>query len=645
MSRHGVLGTAGHVDHGKTSLIKVLSGVDCDTHKEEKRRGITINLGFTHIEKDNESLSVVDMPGHADFIKTMVAGASGLDLFLLVIDSESGIMPQTIEHLHILQTMGISRGVVAFTKSDLVEADFIELLQEELREYMKQFPFLAEVPLLSVSAKSGAGVEHLKSTLFRQLNEMQVRKRSSLFRLYIDRLFTIKGAGTVVAGSVLGGSYQEGDPLYLCPGNDELRVRRMERHGTEVSTATAGDRLSLNIQGVKKDTLYRGMQLASKQLVGTRLVDLALTFFMSIQINSGQMQVIFLIGSKEVQAHFYLIKEVMKNSQYLVQARFDEELFLQPGEPFVIRNSSDERSLGGGVVIDPAPLHHRKRSENLLGRMALLAAGDLTPKVIELLDYHRGPISLKKIATSINLPVDEFVASLKSLEASGVATLIIDDESYAFGKLELKRWRDCVVPKLKQYHEQNAIHPGVSIEIIERLLDIKSSPASKALLKRVIQELESNKKITKREELWFASGVTLNASSAKKNMKVIDDFVRQTKDKPPTVDVICKRYQKIPKSEINQIVKALIAKKRLFNIEDRIVHLSVITRYSKLFFEYVDKEGGGSRTGFRDYIGTGRRFASIIISYLEDNHYIASDTEQVYQVTEAGGEYCFKNDA
>lgn len=639
MSRHAVLGTAGHVDHGKTSLIKALSGVDCDTHSEEKRRGITINLGFTHIEEGDESLSVVDMPGHADFIKTMVAGASGLDLFLLVIDSESGIMPQTIEHLHILQTMGVHGGVVAFTKSDLVEPDFIDLLQEELLEYEEQFPFLANVPRCSVSAKTGEGISALKKELFAQLSAEIVRKRSSLFRLYIDRLFTIKGAGTVVAGSVLGGSYTTGDPLCLCPGGHEIRIRRMERHGEEVESAKAGDRLSLNILGVKKESLNRGMQIAAQEMVGTRLVDLQLQFFMPVEITGFQLQVIFLIGTKEVQARLSIIKEVHHSMEYLVQARFDEELFVQPGEPYIIRNSSDERSLGGGKVIDPSPLHHRKRSETLKDRMSLLSRGDLTPKIVELLDYYNGPVLLREVSQSLNLTLEEFQERIGAFDENGGVVLSVEGERYALWKRELKRWREALVPKLIEYHNEHAINSGATIEVVEQLLGVSQSAAGKALVKRVVQELESGKKIYKDGGLWFATGATIHANSGKKNMKIIDDFVRQTKDKPPTLDVIVKRYQKIPKSEISQIVKALQAKKRLFFIEDRFVHISVLNKYGKIFFEYAEREEAVSRTDFRDYIDAGRRFASIVLAYLEDNKCITSDSEQKYRITETGKQF------
>lgn len=636
MGRHAVLGTAGHVDHGKTSLIWALSGVDCDTHKEEKRRGITINLGFTSIEEGEDSLSIVDMPGHADFIKTMVAGASGLDLFLLVIDSESGIMPQTIEHLHILQTMGICRGVVVFTKSDLVEADFIELLQEEVVDLEEQFPFLGNVPRLVVSAKSRVGLEALKRELFIQAFQGSGRKRNSLFRLYIDRLFTINGAGTIVAGSVLGGRFKGGETLYLYPGGAEVRVRRMERHGTVVTGAKAGDRVSLNILGVKKQDLKRGMQLAAQKMVGTTLVDLHLAFFTPVSLSGSYLQVIFLIGSKEVQARLFVIGELKGNAGYLVQASLGEGLFLQPGEPYIIRNSSDERSLGGGRVIDPSPLHHKKRPDKLRERMVMLLQGDMTPKILELLDYYNRPVSLRKVSGVLNLTLDEFVASLKQLDACGVVVLTVDDEPYALWRSELRRWRESVVPELMKYHEENAFNPGASPEVIGQLLGISHSSAAKVLLKRVIQELESSKKIYCQDGGWFAAGVNINAFTVKKNMKIVDDFVRQTKEKPPTLDVVVKRYPKISKSEIVQIVNVLKAKKRLYLIEERLVHISVLNRYSRLFFECLENEGAISRTDFRDFIKAGRRFASIVVSYLEEEKCIAADSEQFYHMTECG---------
>ncbi|MCD4697331.1 MAG: selenocysteine-specific translation elongation factor, partial [Bacteroidales bacterium] len=262
--KHLILGTAGHVDHGKTALIKAITNIDCDTHKEEKERGITINLGFTHYNlPSGESIGIVDVPGHKDFIKTMVAGAYGIDVVLLVVAADSGIMPQTEEHLRIIEMLGIEQGIVALTKADLVDEETLELAELEISEFLEGTKF-ENAPIIPVSSVTGKGIPELLETIGKILPEIKEKEKSDRFRMYIDRIFNVKGVGFVVTGSVLEGEISTGKDLYLLPGKSKkIKIRNLERHGEIVEKVFSGDRAAINLSGMKFENYSRGMVLSN----------------------------------------------------------------------------------------------------------------------------------------------------------------------------------------------------------------------------------------------------------------------------------------------------------------------------------------------------------------------------------------------
>jgi selenocysteine-specific elongation factor len=280
MIKHLIMGTAGHVDHGKTALIAALTGIECDTHKEEKARGITINLGFAHLELDDDiSIGIVDVPGHKDFIKTMVAGAYGIDFVLLVIAADCGIMPQTREHLNILQMLGVKQGLVALTKTDIVDGEMQELAEMEIMDYLEKTS-LRDAAIVPVSSVTGEGIEELKNKIHDIAQQTSGKKAGNVFRMYIDRFFNVKGHGLVVTGSVLNGKISVGSEVYPYPGKREkLKVRSIERHGKQVEHVDAGDRAALNISGMKQADFVRGMLLLGKEMELVAMIDARLELF------------------------------------------------------------------------------------------------------------------------------------------------------------------------------------------------------------------------------------------------------------------------------------------------------------------------------------------------------------------------------
>jgi selenocysteine-specific elongation factor len=370
--KHLILGTAGHVDHGKTALIKALTGIDCDTHKEEKERGITINLGFAHLELTDEiSIGIVDVPGHRDFIKTMVAGAYGIDFVLLVIASDSGIMPQTREHFNIIKMLGIRYGLVVINKADLVDDDTMELAKLEAMELLESSP-LENAPVIAVSAVNGAGIETLKSELLKIAVVIPEKSYASGFRMYIDRIFNVKGIGIVVTGSVLEGGVSVSEDLHLLPGgHGKLKVKSIERHGRQVDKVTAGDRAALNLSGLKYDDFERGMILSSKLLQETNMLDAQVELFPgNIRIGTWSQQ-IFHTGTFTSKARVHLItkNELHSGEKAVAQIQLEKPAILLANDRFIIRNTSSDMTVGGGIILDPNPLHHRRRTEKLKNTM------------------------------------------------------------------------------------------------------------------------------------------------------------------------------------------------------------------------------------------------------------------------------------
>ncbi|MBI4648644.1 MAG: selenocysteine-specific translation elongation factor [Bacteroidia bacterium] len=409
--KHLTIGTAGHVDHGKTALIKALTNVDCDTHKEEKLRGITINLGFTHfILPSSEKVGIVDVPGHKDFIHTMISGASGMDLVLLVIAADSGVMPQTIEHLNILEILGIKKGLVVLTKTDLVDEDLILLAIDEIKDFLKN-TFFEFAPVIRVSSITGAGIDKLKDMIAKVAGETHERKKSGFFRMYIDRIFNVKGFGSVVTGTVINGKLDLAKQVFLLPGDKtkELKVRRIEKYGTATDTVEAGDRAAINLAGLEKNDFIRGMIISDTNLKATTIFDAKLSLFKNSRQLNLWSDVIFLCGTYESHARLHLLNknEINGGENAIVQIHLDKPCILIYSDRFIIRNTSGTRTLGGGEIIDPFPLHHKRRSPELLENISKLAEGSITELIRTEVKKYLVPVTDRQIAETLNIPANE----------------------------------------------------------------------------------------------------------------------------------------------------------------------------------------------------------------------------------------------
>jgi selenocysteine-specific elongation factor len=465
--KHLIMGTAGHIDHGKTALVKALTGIDCDTHKEEKRRGITINLGFAHLALDgNETVGIVDVPGHRDFVHTMVSGASGIDFALLVIAADAGVMPQTREHVHIMELLGIKTGIVALTKIDLIDPSAIAGVRDRIRAFT-QGTFLESCPLVNVSPVTSEGVDELKRTIARTALETPQRPGGGVFRMYIDRVFSVSGFGTVVTGSVTSGKLHVDDTAYLLPGSRPLRVRRLERYGEQVNSVSAGDRASCNCAGMNKEDFKRGMLISGRALKGSRLLDATLTLFPEGRDLGIWTHAVFLLGAFESQARVHVLdgNNAVAGGTALVQIHLCDECIALAGDRFVVRSRSGDVTLGGGEIIDPAPLHHRRRPRELVENLSKMAGGGLPGRIAAEVRKNIVAQNAAALAERFNTTKDEIANALHAGIADDIKIVSSSNNTYA---IALRTWniiREKTLSNIRAFHKANSLlNHGRSLE-------------------------------------------------------------------------------------------------------------------------------------------------------------------------------------
>ena len=383
--KHLILGTAGHIDHGKTSLVKALTGIDTDRLKEEKARGITIELGFAHLDlPGGYELGIVDVPGHERFVCSMVAGVGGMDLVMLVIAADEGVMPQTREHLDICQLLGVKKGLVALTKIDMVDPDWLGLVTEEVRDYLAG-SFLEAAPIMPISSRTGEGLDRLKGELARLAGEVEEKKGEGPFRLPVDRVFTITGFGTVVTGTLLSGEISVGDEVEVLPGALPCRVRGIQTHGKKADKGFAGQRVAVNLQGVEHTEIFRGDIVVPRGIYRpTRTIDARLNYLPAAPRELKHRATLRLHSATyEVPAKVILIDRdvLLPGESAYVQLRLAKPVLLLPGDPFVLRTYSPQATLAGGTVLDPSPLRRRRRSSEALSLLEAIENGEDVEKI------------------------------------------------------------------------------------------------------------------------------------------------------------------------------------------------------------------------------------------------------------------------
>lgn len=427
-----IIGTAGHIDHGKTELIKALTGVDTDRLKEEKERGISIELGFADLSLPGGiTAGIVDVPGHEHFVKNMLAGATGFDMVLLVIAADDGVMPQTVEHLAIVDLLGVEEGVVAITKADLVDEDLLELVKEDVSGVLEGTA-LREAELVITSIRTGQGLEELKSAISRVAEKVRLRDSEGPFRLPVDRVFTLKGIGTVVTGTLWEGSVADGDEAIIQPAGKRIRVRNAQVHGEDVERALAGQRVALNLPGISREEVERGDVIGSPgHLHPTLMVDGRLHMIKSAGRSlKNRARVRLHHGTREVMARVILLggrEELRPGESAYVQYRLEKPLVALYGDRYILRSYSPVTTIGGGGILDSHPKKHRHHQPAILETLEQREHG-LAPDLALLVVRERGlPLSYRELLTWTEIKESELKPALEGLLSRGELSEIAGD--------------------------------------------------------------------------------------------------------------------------------------------------------------------------------------------------------------------------
>jgi selenocysteine-specific elongation factor len=618
---HAIIGTAGHIDHGKTALVRALTGQETDRLKEERERGISIDLGFAYFTlPDGTRAGLIDVPGHERFIRNMLAGAHGIDLVLFTVAADDGVMPQSEEHLDILHLLGVTRGIFVITKADLADHRRLAEVRDEI-ELLADGTGLEGAPILPVSSVSGAGVEALRSEMVRLIDGFEVRRPTGLFRIPLDRAFVIKGHGTVVTGTAMGASVRVGQRLRALPAGDEVRVRAIQVHGQTVEHAGLSQRVALNLSGAEKITLGRGDILADERLeLTTTRLDATLEIRPAAKrpLKNNQ-RVRFFIGTAETIARVIVLDEageIAPKRRLPVQLVLTDPVVALASDRFVIRDETNSRTLGGGVVLNPLGRRVRKPLTLYLENLSALG-GPFGPAAVEALLNLQDSFAItgSRVAQLMNTPLAEAESALA--ERRFVRLSLGDEEGFTTaGKWsELKR---IALAMLAAHHRDQPLAPGLEMEALRSRIPWEVAPRSfRALLDRLARETEL---VREESVVRLKSHQVHIGGDVGKLGERIDQILAAAGCQPPDLRQLAGEL-KLPPAELGSLRTLLAALER----ENRVVKIGTDLYFARtpyddarrILLERLGADGEITAGTYRDALGASRKFAIALLDHFD----------------------------
>ncbi len=613
-----IIGTAGHVDHGKTELIRALTGIDTDRLREEKERGISIDLGFAPFSlADGRMAGVVDVPGHEKFIHNMLAGVGGLDLALMVIDATEGVMPQTREHLDILELLQVKRGLVVITKIDLVEEEWLEMVEEEVREIVEG-SFLADAPIHFVSSLTKQGVEELRQAIEAIASMVPGKDSEAPLRIPIDRVFTVAGFGTVLTGTLLSGKVDSGQVVELLPPRKEFRVRGVQVHGKMVETAEAGQRVALNLSGLEKGEVIRGSIVADPGFFHlTRFCDTKLKILSTAtRPLSNMAPVHFYLGTARVVARMLLLgSEAIKPGQEgFVQCRLDKPMVAHRGDRFIIRSYSPMITIGGGIILDENPRRHKRFRGDVLTRLEQLEKEDLSFVLQRL--QETGVSTLEALSQRTKIGQGQLQKILNEAIQNGKVVLI---GNYFSTPEIIREWESAVMEELERFHREKPLQPGLQKARIAAALPYKLTGKA---YDELLRHMEQKGLVLFKGELIFKSDFKPRPSEAqeKKMADIMKIFAEADLNAPSLKELWEKTGLK--KEEGESLIDYLVKEGRLVKVlEDFYLHKDTYKRCLQVLQEYFQNSESITLGQYRDLLHTSRRRAQALLEYFDGCKY------------------------
>ncbi len=614
-----VLGTAGHIDHGKTSLIKALTDIDTDRLKEEKERGITIDLGFAFLSLDDDvQLGIIDVPGHERFVKNMLAGVGGIDLVMLVIAADEGVMPQTREHLAICELLRVREGLVALTKTDMVEPDWLDLVQEDPAEFL-QGTFLEGKPIVPVSSKTGEGLPGLLDTLKDSCQHLTPRSTTGPVRLPIDRVFTMRGFGAVVTGTLFSGSLHLEDRVELHPRDLGARVRGLQVHGQSVKEAIAGQRTAVNLQGIEKAELQRGDVVATPgRFPETYMLDVSLALLADAPRPLKQRaRVRFHIGTSEIMGRVVLLDrdEMQPGEEVFAQLRLEEPAVAAAQDRYVIRSYSPMVTIGGGTILDALPVKHKLHRPQVLAQLVTLRDG--TPaEALTVHLFNADYAGLKWSDLLLRSPLDE--ASLRAivadLQTQGIGVTIEANPPWLLHREQYDKARAQVSQFVEEFHRTYPLRPAMFTEELRS----KFPGMEEKVFTTILHDLETSGTLeVSRDKVKLAAHRVTLSADRQAVVDALEDAFREAQYQPPSVDEAF-AAQKSANDDDRALLQVLVDQHKFVRLKgDLFYHRDVLDDIEQQLRRYLEQHDEITAGAFRDLLNISRKYAIPLLEHFD----------------------------
>ena len=616
-----IVGTAGHIDHGKTTLIKALTGRNTDRWEEEQRRGITIDLGFTYFDlKNGDRVGIIDVPGHEKFINNMVAGVVGMDLVLLVVAADEGIMPQTREHMDILGLLGIKKSILVINKCDLVDEEWLELVEEEIQEELEG-TFLEGAPVVKVSAATGQGLDELTDTIQQLMSDEVVAKDTQTIpRLPIDRAFTLSGFGTIITGTLISGTITREDVLEMYPIGKECKIRNIQVHGQNQDKCYAGQRVAINLSNVKKKEIRRGCVLAPKNsMKNTDLLDVKLKVLEdSMRILTNHERLHLYTGTSEILCRAVLLdkEQIGPGEEGLVQLRLEEEIAVKRGDRFVVRFYSPMETIGGGIVLEPNPVRKKRFDAQAIEELKKKESGSLGD-VMELQIKEHGDtmITLAELAKVMAHSVDELKEYLEELEESGTIFVFpMKKDTYLWHRDSEFAVRQKIEETLQKYHSEHPYRYGMKKAEIHNTFLKKIKPN---IFDAYIERMTGENVYGRREEYLSLPGyeVPKDAMYLQTEKLIEDTFEKAGYDFVRFSEI---DFGKIPRQTAEDVVLMMIDEGKVLRINEEMFTMKHLMDEAKEKIQnHLKEENLITIAQVRDMFSTSSKSAKPIREYMD----------------------------
>ena len=615
-----ILGTAGHIDHGKTALIKAITGTNTDRLKEEQERGITIELGFASMAlPSGQNLGVVDVPGHEKFVKNMVAGATGIDIVVMVIAADEGVMPQTREHMEICTLLGIEHGMVALTKVDMVDEEWLELVQEDIKEFV-QGTFLEGAPVAAVSAVTGQGIDAFVNTLDQLAAAVPEKPPSDLFRLPIDRVFTMKGFGTVITGTLISGSIEVGRNICIYPEEIVSKVRGLQVHNQSVNEARRGMRTAINFQGMEKASVNRGSIVALPgTLTASYMLDVLFTYLKGNQKPlKNRTRVRFHTGTSEVFGIVVLLEqeELQPGETTVAQLRLDTPLAVIKDDRYVIRSYSPVYTIGGGTILNPIPKKHKSFNEAVNRGLRQLAGGSAE----DVIAFHAGEASYQGVSFAhlrlmTNLTSKRLDGVLQGLLSARTLVQIDKDNRIYVHHDVVEGLKAAITGQLSAYHQDNPLKAGMPKEELRSKFTVLQSGR---LLNMVMNQLVKEETVVQHENVIRLADhrVSLAADQNDLRQKILDTYQRGGLTPPYFKEV--QRHLGSAGADARSVLDLLVADGRIVKVKEELFFdQAAVDKLKQKLVDFLVQNSEITTPQFKDLAGVSRKYLIPLIEYYD----------------------------